>query len=51
MTSSEIRQAIDVFDTTRLDGEYAELLIKFIPTKDEVWSNIKYNKIYVDLWI
>ena len=36
LSSLDLRRAIEQCDAALLPGEYAELLLKFIPSKDEV---------------
>lgn len=35
-SAHQIREYIDKYDTKNLHGDYAELLLKYVPTKDEV---------------
>lgn len=36
LTGPEVREYVDHFDVNHLSGDYAELLLRFLPTKDEV---------------
>ena len=49
-TMREIKEAIENCDTEVLPGEYAELLLKFIPNNDEVsYPTLKYCTIFKSL--
>ncbi|GAB1597942.1 formin-like protein 3 isoform X1 [Argonauta hians] len=48
-SAHQIREYIDKYDTNNLHGEYAELLLKYVPTKEEAKFLSKYSKDYFNL--
>eukprot|EP00106_Octopus_bimaculoides_P019960 XP_014787402.1 PREDICTED: formin-like protein 3 isoform X1 [Octopus bimaculoides] len=48
-SAHQIREYIDKYDTKSLHGDYAELLLKYVPTKDEAKILSRYSKDYFTL--